>query len=511
MINTVLRAEVGTNKGMEIFSEELVQAVSKFGNSSKQHHVQQVDVVVLDGLLVAPFTTAVQARLDKAKRGPSWDKVYNAVKKKFGQLIQGSKDDGTSVDADMQAQDGGDSQSGSPQTRSAGEKTKLYVYGESGGAVMGFLRAFEELVKEKFIKQEYNERSLPDMTEGQIQQIQTLAGQHDVKIQLDKTLGRYTLHGNAKSVARAHKDITEVAREADRHQQEREKEAIVASLVQWGFLERVSTGTELKAYDKRENGKIERAFLSKEKTAELVDADGNVYVVDFDLMVEYPKGDQSEDECVQVVRKLKGPDNSDSISLPLTWAKHHNDEPVMVVPLKRSDAEYLAVQRDLKASIGPTPVTILSIDRVQNRMLYQQYWVKKQHMDRQNGPGFPNEKLLWHGTANDAIQNINNHGFNRSYCGKNATAYGDGVYFALESSYSTQKTYSPPDSSGNRYLYQCRVLTGHPTEGKAKMRFLPSRIGTVMYDSATDDLKQPAMYIIFNDTQAYPEYLITFK
>ena len=40
-------------------------------------------------------------------------------------------------------------------------------------------------------------------------------------------------------------------------------------------------------------------------------------------------------------------------------------------------------------------------------------------MDRINVGISQNERTLWHGTSNDAIQNINANGFNRSYCGKN--------------------------------------------------------------------------------------------
>ena len=44
------------------------------------------------------------------------------------------------------------------------------------------------------------------------------------------------------------------------------------------------------------------------------------------------------------------------------------------------------------------------------------------------------------------------------------------------------------------------------------MRVLPKNIaGQTVYDSATDDVRKPSMYVIFSDTQAYPEYLITFK
>nr|KAG5703981.1 hypothetical protein BaRGS_032070 [Batillaria attramentaria] len=92
-----------------------------------------------------------------------------------------------------------------------------------------------------------------------------------------------------------------------------------------------------------------------------------------------------------------------------------------------------------------------------------------------------------------------------------ATSYGEGVYFAVDASYSTQQTYSPPDPQGLRYVYQSKVLVGHCTQGKARMKVPPSRDGPILYDSLVDNPRRPSIYVIFNDTQAYPEYLITFQ
>lgn len=95
---------------------------------------------------------------------------------------------------------------------------------------------------------------------------------------------------------------------------------------------------------------------------------------------------------------------------------------------------------------------------------------------------------------------------------RTATVYGQGVYFAVNSQYSAHPTYSPPDpSTGQRYMYQCKVLVGHPVAGNNAMRFLPARSGPIQYDSSTDNPQNPSLYAIFNDTQAYPEYLITFR
>lgn len=91
-----------------------------------------------------------------------------------------------------------------------------------------------------------------------------------------------------------------------------------------------------------------------------------------------------------------------------------------------------------------------------------------------------------------------------------ATCYGDGVYFAVDASYSLQRTYSPKDIFGKRFLYQCKVLTGSYTTGYSGMKVLPVRAGEERYDSATDCMIRPSMFVIFHDAQAYPEYLITF-
>jgi len=95
-----------------------------------------------------------------------------------------------------------------------------------------------------------------------------------------------------------------------------------------------------------------------------------------------------------------------------------------------------------------------------------------------------------------------------------ATAYGDGVYFAVNASYSCQGAYSRPDANGSKKIYYCAVLTGEYTLGKQGMRVPPPKPDggkDALYDSVVNNVSNPIMYIIFNDTQAYPLYIITFK
>jgi len=89
-----------------------------------------------------------------------------------------------------------------------------------------------------------------------------------------------------------------------------------------------------------------------------------------------------------------------------------------------------------------------------------------------------------------------------------ATVFGDGVYFAVDPKYSAQEIYSPPDSEGNRYIYQVRVLVGKSTEGEPGMKeppLLPDLSGK-RHDSVYGYNRK--VFVVFKDGIAYPEYLI---
>ena len=91
--------------------------------------------------------------------------------------------------------------------------------------------------------------------------------------------------------------------------------------------------------------------------------------------------------------------------------------------------------------------------------------------------------------------------------------YGNGSYFATESTYSTDDWYSKPDASGLKRMYLARVLTGVYTKGEEGLKVPPEQPGkpNVLYDSVVNDVSNPTMFVVFIDRQAYPEYLVSFK
>jgi poly [ADP-ribose] polymerase 10/14/15 len=83
---------------------------------------------------------------------------------------------------------------------------------------------------------------------------------------------------------------------------------------------------------------------------------------------------------------------------------------------------------------------VLSVQRVQNGPMWQSYAVKRQSVLLREDPAIAAARFerdcLFHGTDEGTVDKIVTMGFNRSFCGKNATMYGKGVYFARDASYS---------------------------------------------------------------------------
>ena len=72
---------------------------------------------------------------------------------------------------------------------------------------------------------------------------------------------------------------------------------------------------------------------------------------------------------------------------------------------------------------GTNYKAIVSVQRIQNLALYEQYVAKKKELDSVNPSGVQNEQWLFHGTAESAVSHINKTNFNRSLRGQNGKTY----------------------------------------------------------------------------------------
>uniref|UniRef100_A0A3B4AZS2 Poly [ADP-ribose] polymerase n=1 Tax=Periophthalmus magnuspinnatus TaxID=409849 RepID=A0A3B4AZS2_9GOBI len=191
-------------------------------------------------------------------------------------------------------------------------------------------------------------------------------------------------------------------------------------------------------------------------------------------------------------------------TFPLYWDDMASDEKLKVVPLLESCAEY---QKKVLNNMYFFP--FYQIERVQNIHLRRCYEVQLKHIsDKNKRIGGAKERLLYHGTTNKCTKAIMNKGFDWRFAGQN------GNYFALHASYSAHPTYSKPTMDGTQRMFLVRVLTGLHTLGQKDMKLPPPRdlrASHDRFDSVVDNMLQPNMFVVFQDHQAYPDYLITFK
>ncbi|KAL3970300.1 NAD+ kinase [Sarotherodon galilaeus] len=196
-------------------------------------------------------------------------------------------------------------------------------------------------------------------------------------------------------------------------------------------------------------------------------------------------------------------------AIPEQWEPMPANTTSQAFAVQARTSEYDEILKLFQASCNGT---VTKIERIQNPVLWNHLQIKKRDLELRNGQQ-DNERRLFHGTSEDTVAAINDRGFNRSYAGKNAALYGNGTYFAVNASYSASDTYSKPNQNGEKFMYVCRVLTGDFTLGQKGMVTPPAKKpgSTDLYDSVVDNLANPTMFVVFHDTQAYPEYLITFK
>ena len=84
------------------------------------------------------------------------------------------------------------------------------------------------------------------------------------------------------------------------------------------------------------------------------------------------------------------------------------------------------------------------------------------------------------------------------------------MYFARDASYSFKYALG---LSGGGAMYLARVLVGDYCRGRPGLLQPaakdPNKM-TILYDSVVDDISIPTIFVVFNDAQCYPEYIIRF-
>ncbi|KAI1887983.1 hypothetical protein AGOR_G00180370 [Albula goreensis] len=198
-----------------------------------------------------------------------------------------------------------------------------------------------------------------------------------------------------------------------------------------------------------------------------------------------------------------------SSSVPPTW---ETNLPFQLIPLDSDTQECKKVVKQLKKTMPDVPIN--SVQRIQNLKMWESFCRKREEM-RMTKQMNPEERMLFHGTAHKNIRSICTSNFDLKYAGSHGHVYGKGIYFARHASYSKKYCHSPTGHNGitsPRTMLLARVLVGEYTLGDKDLSQPVSkdRTGTNFYDSCVDEFIHPNIFVVFDSSQVYPEYLIEF-
>uniref|UniRef100_A0A8B9QS88 Poly [ADP-ribose] polymerase n=1 Tax=Anas platyrhynchos TaxID=8839 RepID=A0A8B9QS88_ANAPL len=448
----------------DVAADQMMNAIIDFAKSNTTPSVKTIKVVIFQPHLLSVFHTSMK------KRGSPGKTKSKSFLSRLTSLLSSEKE----------------SPKGKPTAvlEKKIDQAVVQICGENKKQVEeteAWLKS--AILKEQFHREIKND-SILDFGEAEHEELFEL--QESLNIALSLTNNIIKISGVSTDVWSAYSSIQNMIHRVEAAKYEEVKAELLKNLIEWKYLEKDS----YVPFDRLTNMHLENALEAKKKQIS-VTIQNKKYIVN--IADKYAIDDQGQQTTV----------------LPETWDDMQNLQ-VRVVELKPETKEYKEVaERFMKTS---QHLKIEKIERIQNPCLWKTYQIKKHQMAVKNTNG-DNEKLLFHGTSKESLPLINGTGFNRSYAGMHAANYGNGTYFAVHASYSAHDAYSKPDVNGKKYMYVARVLVGEYSQGyKGSITPAAKSAGNSMelYDSSTDNVNNPSMFIIFNDIQAYPEYLITF-
>ncbi|XP_025943186.1 poly [ADP-ribose] polymerase 14-like, partial [Apteryx rowi] len=459
-------------------ADEMMDAVTDFARNNSVQSVKTVKVVIFQPHLLSVFHASMQKRGSSGNTTP-----FKSLLSKLASFWSSEKCT--------------PKKKSKPVLERKVEVAVVQICGENQQRV----EEAETWMKNAILKGQFQktitDESLLGFGERENEELCDLQKKLNIVLHLEDTFIR--ISGVDKDVWFAYSAIQDMIHRVKAAKEEEIKAELLKNLVEWKYFDSDS----YVPFDSLTNMHLENAFLRKEKTISVTINKKNYRV---NMKARHAVDDQGRSTPITRIDKSE---DQESIVLPATWDDMQTER-VKIVELKPEMKEY----KDVQARFLQTcpSLTIEKIERIQNPFFWKAYQIKKLEMDKKNG-NRDNERLLFHGTSSDSLTLINNKGFNRSYAGMNAAHFGNGTYFAVNASYSAHDTYSKPDANGKKYMYLARVLVGEYSLGKkgAITPAVKNASNSIdLFDSSTDNMNQPSMFIIFNDIQAYPEYLITF-
>ncbi|XP_068524200.1 protein mono-ADP-ribosyltransferase PARP10 [Anas acuta] len=383
----------------------------------------------------------------------------------------------------------------------AADTARVTLYASFERDVSALPRQLEQALEARLRTEQVESAGLRALPAGCRRCLALLQRRHAVRLSVSDSTA--TLHGFAGYTAAAARDLAVLLQRL--RPAERGAPGVVAVAARWVRWD--PTGTAV-PYEPTVAALLEAAWQRGERQLDVL-LDGRPVIVDLEQMEEY---DISTASALPISRSEPPSESAWNLLGPEASGL---DEEVRLMPLAEDSEEFGDTVQLFYATLEElyNKIQIVKVEKLIHPLLYKQYQLKKASMEKACRSRAV-ERVLFHGTTEQSSREICLHGFNRSFCGKNAALYGLGVYFAAKAAVSAQEQYSPCGTDGNKYIFVAKALTGDFTLGSRDMRAPPLREAAGAprrYDSVVDNLSEPSIFVIFNDTQAYPQYLLTCR
>ncbi|KAG2386789.1 hypothetical protein C9374_001824 [Naegleria lovaniensis] len=223
--------------------------------------------------------------------------------------------------------------------------------------------------------------------------------------------------------------------------------------------------------------------------------------------------------CNKIVFEIaNSPSLTQGVIYPSSWTPQLNN--LEIVQVANNSNEYLQILNRFKETMPNS--TIVSIERIQNKFLYQAF---KNEMDRLesikkelNGSWSCKPAQLFHGTrgTNPILIYNGQDGFDMRFSASGM--WGQGIYFAKNASYSN--SYGFTSENNTKKMFFADVLLGDyvETPSNNSLRLPPEKPGqstsafaSVRYDSVKGFTGNSDVFIVYQNSKAYPSYLITYN
>ncbi|XP_038046790.1 protein mono-ADP-ribosyltransferase PARP14-like [Patiria miniata] len=463
----------------------MLAAIGEFVCREKPRHLLFVRLVIFKPEMLPDFETAL-----RQEEGRSYKKQASLFSRGLGlakSFLLGAAADDTSDDESQR------------------ETILLHICAMDDVIIQ---RATDKI--DRYQDEEFTSEDMPDslgmiakMTEEHHAELRNIERKNNVLIEVSKGHAKFfRVQGLTINVKEARFSIQELFTRMQVQETKKQHSEHLTKEVQWKY----STPTGVEDYEAEINVIIEDAYQRKQPSVFLDLEEGRV-TIDFSKMQELSRAGALSVNRVDLQQAAK-------FETPSNWIPMKKGEHFQLVKLAAGTQEYTDVETRFRSSMG-TQAPISQIDeilRIQNQGQMMQYHARKAALEARLGRT-DIEETLYHGTDEQTCDQINKFGFNRSFCGKNATVHGNGTYFAAEASFSARSIYAKPNASNTKHIYATKVLVGDFTTGAQGMVVPPNKPNNPdqLYDSVVDNVGKPSIYVIFHDAQAYPEHLIKYK